>query len=207
MTTSRNFIIGLAAAASLSACATGPLPPTPVEVTRFHSEAVSSPSTRGTVFVESAPAEADGALELSSYKSAVARELLALGYREGPRSAADTLVQVSVEHYVRGTSAARRSPVDVGIGGSTGTYGSGIGIGVGINLGGNRERERLGTELSVMLRDASSGQATWEGRASFEYSPDTRLVSPAVNAPILADALFRDFPGSDGQTVEIEVSE
>src|SRR5690606_42017636 len=42
-----------------------------------------------------------------------------------------------------------RSPVNVGVGGSTGSYGSGVGLGVGINLGGgSRPSEQIDTERS-----------------------------------------------------------
>ena len=98
-------------------------------------------------------------------------------------------------------------PVSVGVGGSTGSYGSGVGLGVGINLGGGQSRERLVTELGVMLRDKASGATYWEGRAQFAVSPDSRFADSSTNAAAIGEALFRGFPGNNGETVAVRVNE
>ena len=103
-------------------------------------------------------------------------------------------------------SGGRRSPVNVGVGGSTGSYGSGLGLGIGINLGGG-QKDRLGTEMAVTIRDKATGESIWEGRADFQAPEDSPLARGQANAQTVASALFREFPGNNGETIEVEVSE
>ena len=105
------------------------------------------------------------------------------------------------------TEGGRHGPVNVGVGGSTGSYGSGVGVGVGINLGGGKSRERLGTDLAVMIREKDGGKTLWEGRANLEVSPGSPLESASANATAISNALFRGFPGNNGETLDIEVTE
>lgn len=186
---------------ALAACTT---PQGPVEVTRFVDPAGVSRLGQGTVFVESAPGSLDG-LEAAPYKAAVAAELTRLGYRETGRADASQIAQVRIERYVE-TPEGRRSPVSVGVGGSTGTYGSGVGLGIGINLGGG-PRAQIGTQLGVTLRDARGGQNLWEGRADLTTTEKSPLADRNANAQALAAALFKEFPGRSGETVEVEAPE
>jgi len=193
-------------ALSLAACATTPYTG-PVEVTRFVAPTAGPQIGRGTVFVESAPGTDGDSLALAPYKAAVAQELARLGYREAARDAAQHVAQVRLERYAVGADGGRRGPVSVGVGGSTGSYGSGVGLGVGINLGGGQSRERLVTELGVMLRDKTSGATYWEGRAQFAVSPDSRFADSSTSATAIGEALFREFPGNNGETVAVRVNE
>lgn len=194
--------VGLFAAISLSACTA---PTGPVEVTRFVAPERVAQLGQGSIFVDSAPGSRTDGLALSPYKAAVAAELQRLGYREATRNDASQIAEVSVENYVL-DRGGRRSPVDVGVGASTGSYGSGVGLGIGINLGGG-EQDRLGTQLSVTIRDKSGGQSLWEGRADFRPPENSPLARGQANAQTVASALFRDFPGNNGETIEVEVSE
>lgn len=187
---------------ALVACAT---PQGPIEVTRFVDPAGAARLGQGTVFVESAPGSADG-LEAAPYKAAVAAELTRLGYRETARAEASQIAQVRIDRFSETANGVRRSPVSVGVGGSTGTYGSGLGLGVGINLGGG-PRPTTGTQLAVTLRDARGGQSLWEGRADIRTTDKSPLADRTRNAQALAAALFRDFPGRNGETVQVKVSE
>lgn len=200
------FAFALAAPALLGACASVP-GPSPVEVTRFHDATSIEAVAGSSVFVASAPGHEDDALELAPYKAAVARELALLGFAEADSETARLVAEVGVERYRIGRDGERRGPVSVGVGGSTGSYGSGVGLGIGINLGGGGSRERAGTDLRVMLRERASGEAVWEGRARFTYSPGSELAVAERNAALIAGALLRDFPGNNGETIEIEVSE
>lgn len=185
---------------ALAACAT---PQGPVEVTRFVGPEGTARLGQGTVFVESAPGAFDG-LEAAPYKAAVAAELTRLGYRESARAEAGQIAQVRVERFAQ-TAEGRRSPVSVGVGGSTGSYGSGVGLGLGINLGGGA-RPTTGTQLSVTLRDARAGASAvnlWEGRAELATTDRSPLADRTRNAQALAAALFRDFPGRSGETVQV----
>lgn len=204
----KHTVLPFAVAALLAGCATTPAPPSPVQVTRFHDSAALSVVEGGTVFVETAPGSQVDGLTLSPYKAAVAAELAELGYVETARESAAFVVQIGVEKYLLESDGdRRRGPVSVGVGGSTGSYGSGVGMGIGINLGGGRSTERAGTDVTVMLRDTATNAAVWEGRAQFSVGPAAELASPQANASIIADALFQDFPGGNGETIEIEVNE
>lgn len=189
----------------LAACAT---PQGPIEVTRFVDAAGAARLGQGTVFIESAPGSLDG-LEAAPYKAAVAAELTRLGYRETPRAEAGQIAQVRIERF-RQSPEGRRSPVSVGVGGSTGSYGSGLGVGIGINLGGG-PRPTKGTLLGVTLRDAraTAGNTTnlWEGRAEITTTDRSPLAERTRNAQALAAALFRDFPGRSGETIQVRVPE
>ena len=195
--------LGLAAALTLGACTTTPTGP--VEVTRFVAADRTAELGRGSIFVESAAGLEGDSLTLSPYKAAVADELRRLGYTESAREGAGQVAQVSVERYMLG-SGGRRSPVNVGVGGSTGSYGSGLGLGIGINLGGG-QKDRLGTEMAVTIRDKATGESIWEGRADFQAPEDSPLARGPANAQTVASALFREFPGNNGETIEVEVSE
>ncbi len=203
----KHAFLGIAAlgATTLAGCATTPYAG-PVEVTRFVADNAADRIGRGTVFVESAPGTGDS-LELAPYKAAVASELARLGYREASRDAAQQVAQVRLERFVVGDDGARRGPVSVGVGGSTGSYGSGVGLGIGINLGGSRDRERLVTEMGIMLRDKANNATLWEGRAQFAVSTNSRYADSGANAAAIAGALFREFPGNNGETVEVRVTE
>lgn len=197
------------ACAGLAGCVTGP---SPVEVTRFHQPATLNQLGTGTIFVESANVSAagfgmggveTGSLEMATYKAAVARELVALGYRETDRATARQIVTVGVDRFAA-TPEGRRSPVSVGVGGNTGSYGSGVGVGLGINLGGG-PRELVGTEMAISIRDKTSEQTLWEGRANFTVDAKSALSQPAANADAIIGAIFREFPGNNGETIEVKV--
>lgn len=200
--TPRTFALATVAAFALAGCTT---PVGPVEVTRFLAPERAAQLGEGRIFVESAPGAASEGLALAPYKAAVAGELRRIGYNESAREEADQLAQVSVEHYVL-DSGGRRNPVSVGVGGSVGSYGSGVGLGIGINLGGG-PKPRLGTQLAVTIRDKASGASIWEGRAQFQPPENSPLARGQANAQTVASALFREFPGNNGETIEVKVTE
>lgn len=191
---------------SLAACATTPAPG-PVSVTRFVDPSLAARADSETFFVESGPGAAMPPEQLAAYKAAVAAELVERGYVETSRQGATMIAQVHAESAVAVPTARRRGPVSVGVGGSTGSYGSGVGLGLGINLGGGGAKETRDTELGVMLRDAQSGATFWEGRAQFSVSVDSPLAASQANATAIADAMFREFPGNNGETTEVRVQE
>lgn len=199
-----TFALSAFGAIAVSACVAGPRIG-PVEVTRFHS--AQAQLGTGTIFIESAPGmegEDSDPVEAAAFKSAIAAELTELGYREVPRAQAQQIAQVRINRYVA-QAAQRRSPVSVGAGGSAGSYGSGVGLGIGINLGGGK-RGMIGTDIAVMIRDAGTGDAVWEGRASISVSDNSQLADNGPNAKAIADALFSEFPGNNGETVEVRVA-
>ncbi len=181
--------------AALSACVA---PIGPVEVTRFHLPDISALG-HGPVQVVAAPGVDPASLEFRSYAAAVSRRLVLLGYTDA------TGGQVAEVKIVRETMQPARtsSPVSVGIGGSTGSYGSGVGLGIGLNLSGPPPAQTR-TDLAVTIRDHAGGQSLWEGRASFTVRSDSPLAGTQLGAAKLAEALFKGFPGSSGETIQVK---
>ena len=142
----RFFLTGaLLAPLALAACA---VPIGPVEVTRFHAPEKIALLGKGSIAVEAGPGMDADSLELASYRAAVGRELVKLGYNEvGPGEGS----QVAEVRLRRAVLQAERSgsPVNVGVGGSTGSYGSNVGVGVGIDLSGPPPEQVL-TELLLI---------------------------------------------------------
>ena len=199
----RHHALAIMASLVLAGCAT---PPTgPVQVTRFVAQPALERLGQGTIHVEAAPGEENDAAALLPYRAAVARQLVALGYRETARGEAAQVAQVRVSQSVIAGSSAR-GPVSVGVGGSTGSYGSGVGLGIGLNLSGGKAKEQVSTRLEVRINDALTGASLWEGRALFDIASTALLADSAQNASVMAEALFQDFPGNDGETVEVPVA-
>ena len=193
------LLAALGSAALLAACTT-PAYVSPVEVTRF-TAAEPQLLGSGTISLRAAPGEAPDSWDYAAYQTAVADELTQLGYTVTGGSGAQ-VAEISVEQYVTRAEGGR-SPVNVGVGGSTGSYGSGVGVGVGINLGGNRPVDRIDTQLRVVIRPASATDALWEGRARFTATVNSDYADRQAAAAKLADALFGGFPGQSGETIEV----
>lgn len=172
----------------------------PVEVTRFHANDAARLG-KGTIAVEPAAGMDGASLEWRSYQAAVQQQLVLLGYAapQGPSA------QVAELRLARMTIEPARSgsPVSIGLGGSTGSYGSGVGLGIGINLA-PRNTQQVQTTLAVTIRDRASKAALWEGRAVFTVRATSPMADTALAAPKLAAALFRDFPGQSGETILVK---
>lgn len=182
---------------SLSACATA-VPP--VEVTRFH---IGNPAMSGTVVVEEAPGNADVGLEFRTYAAAVGRELQRVGFTEASGAASQYRAQVGFRRDFRPTGYGRKSPVSVGVGGSTGSYGSGVGLGIGIDLSGP-PKDVVSTELSVQVRRRTDSTVIWEGRAITAAKEGSPAAQPGIAAAKLASALFGGYPGQSGATITVK---
>lgn len=192
---------GVLAALLVSGC-TAMTPP--VDVTRFHNAQVA-PIIPGTVRIQAnVTEEGDGrSLEYGTYSAALLRELQRVGFAEArdDPDKSEYVARYTIDRAVLSASGAR-SPVSVGVGGSTGSYGSGVGLGIGINLGG-RPKDKIVTELSVRISSRASGNVVWEGRASIEAKQGSPAAQPGLAAAKLAEALFRDFPGVSGTTIRV----
>lgn len=195
----KRITIGLAGALvlSLAACVT---PVGPIEVTRFLGADVSQLG-KGTIAVEPAPGADAGSLEWQAYRAAVARQLTTLGYSEAAPGAGAQVARLALSRRV--IEVQGRSPVSVGVGGSTGTYGSGLGLGVGLNLS-PKPGPQVATDLQVTILDRQSNATLWEGRASFVVSAKSPLSTTSLGAPKMSEALFQGFPGQSGQTIEVK---
>ncbi len=201
LTIPRSFAILLTATA-LAGCTsafTGP-----VEVTRFVAEDRSALG-QGPIVIYF-PEELSNQNAKAAFATAIQNELRGLGYtlvrQEGPG------IQVATVRTSREPIAAARSrgPVNVGVGAGTGSYGSGVGLGVGIDLGGGKSPPSAVSELSVRISGAN-GASLWEGRATQAISADSPLADVDASARALSAALFRDFPGGNGETITIPADE
>lgn len=172
----------------------------PVEVTRFFSDA---PAPTGTIAIVNADGGIVETMEFRTLAAAVGQELQRLGFTEA-NAAADSLyvARLSVVRTDRAPLAARRSPVSVGVGGSTGSYGSGLGLGIGIDLSGP-PKGAVATSMSVQIRRRADDQPLWEGRASTEAREGSPAAQPGLAAGKLAAALFKGYPGESGRTITV----
>ena len=190
-------ILPLLALSLLSACV---VPTGPVEVTRFNRASEGVPYGNGSFGIEVAgESSADRSLSASPYVAAVTREMQRVGYRN---QAGTSDVVAEIRFGASMIRPDRRSPVSVGVGGSTGSYGSGIGLGVGINLGGGSAAQ-LQTTLSVRIIRRSDQLVIWEGTAVQSAKAGSPAAQPAIAASKLAEALFKDFPGVSGETIRV----
>jgi Domain of unknown function (DUF4136) len=190
-----QLISALALSLTLTACV---VPTGPVEVTRFNRLADGYVYGNGSYIAT--PANGSDALSLSPYLAAVAREMQRIGYREKLDNS-DVIAEVSVT--ARKVEGPQRSPVSVGVGGSTGSYGSGVGLGVGFDLGALGNKDRVETTLSVRLLRRADNLVIWEGRAVQSAGAASPAAQPGIAASKLAAALFADFPGKSGETVTV----
>ena len=191
-------LAALAIGAALGACAT-PAYVSPTEVTRF-TGATPAELARGTISIEPAPGIEGNSLEYGIFRAELADELSALGYDVIDTGGRQTAV-LGIEQFV--SEADRRGPVSVGGGVGAGSYGSGVGLGVGIDLSG-RAADRVDTEVAVFIRPDAGGGNLWEGRARFVATVDSEFSDPARAADKALAALFTDFPGRSGETIEVE---
>lgn len=193
----------IAAFALLCGCASNYA--SPVEVTRFVGDqpqllgsgsiAVSSGA------VSSGAGSAAGTLEFAEYNRAIAGKLAELGYTlaaAAPEQTAEVWIDRIIMQPERG-----RSPVSVGVGGSTGSYGSGLGVGLGIDLSGPPP-EQVDSQMRVVIRDTGSNTVLWEGRANFTATLKGEYGTAEASAARLADALFSGFPGNSGETITVK---
>lgn len=191
------------AALGLNACATTYTGP--VEVTRFVSD-MPGALGQGPIHVHF-PEEMSNLAAKAAFRSAVEGQLRSLGYEIVAQEGAG--VQVATVRTSRSSvesAGSRRGPVSVGVGGSTGSYGSGVGVGLGFNLGGSDSAPRVVSELSIRITD-DRARTLWEGRAEQPVSIKSAYADVDASARTLAAALLRDFPGGNGETVTIEVDE
>lgn len=193
----------IAACVLVAGCAT-PAYVSPVEVTRFVGDAPSN-LAQGTIEIAASPAMDSDSLEFAAYADAVGRELASLGYTIVP-TGGDHIAMIDLESFIS-ESERQRGGVGVGAGGSTGRYGSGVGVGVGINLNSlisGPPPETIERQVFVAIQPADGGANLWEGRASMNATSNSDYSSEAAAASRLANALFADFPGNSGETIEVE---
>lgn len=173
------------------------IPTGPVEVTRFNR--VAEGVVYGSGSFDVAPV-GDDSLALSPYLAAVQREMERVGYSKA-LAGSDVMAEVSVQRIP--FDGKDRNPVSVGVGGSTGSYGSGVGVGVGVSLNALGDQRGMETTLSVRIIRTSDKLVIWEGRAVQRGALNSPSAQPGIASSKLAEALFKDFPGTNGETVRV----
>jgi len=143
-------------------------------------------------------------IEYRTYANAVAAALTRSGFAvaDAGRPAALTAT-IAYDVAIQRPYDRRGSPVSVGVGGSTGSYGSGLGVGIGIDLSGP-PKAVIATRLSVRISRGAAAEPVWEGRAETAAKEGTPGAQPAIAAGKLADAMFRDYPGQSGATITVK---
>lgn len=185
----------LAAMLALAACTTPPS----AQVARFHT---GQPIARGTIAITPADAEFGTTLEFRAQADAVGRELARQGFVIVPDAAHAQYVAVVEIHAIGRAGPPREPKLRIGLGGGFGSGNVGVGSSVSVPVGGQPQGTTLtSTTLSVAIRDRSSNQTLWEGRATAESTNG----GGTANVTPLASALFRDFPGNSGQTVKVRL--
>lgn len=197
------IVTAMAASLFLSACV---VPTGPVEVSRFNRVAEGQSYGSGS-FVVVVAGNGENSLQSSPYTAAVEREMQKAGYSNvASGMESDVIAEVSAQIIPAGARGGR-SPVSVGVGGSSGRYGSGVGVGVGVGMDItnliNKPKQRIITQLSVRILNRADKLVIWEGKAFQEASVGSPAAQPGIAASKLAEALFTDFPGNSGETVKI----
>jgi hypothetical protein len=191
----------LALTLALAGCATySGESPGAVDVTRFH---LNEPVARAAISVDPANPAERTSVEFSGYRMAVERQLARLGWTiVAPGGTPEQIALVRFGQANLGPMP-RRSPISIGIGGSTGGWNSGIGGGINFGVGGKKRGDRIAATMDVSIRRRSDGTVFWEGRA--QTLADLGATSAAYGpvAEKLAEALFRDFPGESGRTIRV----
>ena len=185
----------LLAALAATGCATTP----PAQVTRFH---LNQPIAPGPIAVRPLRPSQDPSLETRDYLAAVSAELSRLGFAPSASlNTAERIATVSVDRRIDPSALPPRSPVSIGIGG--GSFGGNVGVGVGTSfgIGRGRSNDTAFTQLTVQIKRASDESVVWEGRAWSRTASDS---SAPEEVRRLAAALFKDFPGPSGRTVQVK---
>ena len=165
------------------------------DVTRFHD--MPAPAGEGVLIEPLDPKKAG--LQFAAYADMVGAHLGALGYKPAkdttPQIIARIDYSITEQPAIRDDSGPR---IGVGVGGGSRHVGGGIST--SFNLGGGPKPVYL-SRLVVVLVERVSGQVLFEGSArNLGKIPDLSAIMP-----LLAEALFTDFPGVSGSSERIEV--
>jgi hypothetical protein len=187
----------LATGLALAACSTTPT----ANVLRFHQ---GQPISRGTVYIRPADPAMANSLEFQTQANAVAAELRRNGFQPVSSPGAAQFTAVVDVRTTERVGPPRQSNVSVGIGGGFTRGNVGMGGSVQLPVGATPPPNvETTTTLSVTLLQNPGTQAVWEGRASLDTAANGQRGTALT--PILAQALFLDFPGPAGRTVQVPI--
>jgi len=176
------------------------------EVATFH--ALPSEGLGGKrVSLVPAKEEYAKSLEYAHYAGVISRELVRGGFADAGTGEADLMVAFDVKISDGREKFYNRPAVNAGVGFGPG-FGWGWGGGFGWGFGGGFQQNELRArtvyhvELSVQMR-TPDGNPVWEGRVE----SDVRGNSLPDNVPLMARAIFKEFPGKSGTSRLIVLKE
>ena len=174
------------------------------DVTRFHT---NQPISRGTLAVVPADPSMANSLEFRTHAETVAVQMRRLGYSTGlPASQVEFLATMDI---TQADAAGNVTRPGVTVGGGVGVpvgNNAGLGANVAVPVGGTRRNPALRTTtLSVQIKRRADGVQIWEGRATKQVNASDDLAAATRGVPLLAEALFREFPGTPGATVRVRL--
>jgi hypothetical protein len=174
------------------------------DVTRFHTNA---PISRGTLAIVPPDPAMANSLEFRTHAETVAVQMRRLGYSTGlPASQVEFLAVVDITQVDAMGNVSRPG---VSVGGGVGVpigNNAAIGANVAVPVGSSRRNPALRTStLAVTIQRRADRAQIWEGRATKQVAANDDLAAATNAVPALAEALFREFPGTPGQTVRVRL--
>ena len=177
-----------------------------VEVARFRADGIDPAAlVKGGIVVIQMPgqdAAADPRLN-ATFQAAVETQLIGAGYQALPGDAApsDQIAEVRIVRSEAQPAEGKRDPVSGQM--TMGVSNRGSMLGMAVQIDGTKPKKALvETRLETRIRDRSSGEVLWEGRAAiYTRDGDERWNDDAIAAR-LAGALFDGFPGRTGEARE-----
>jgi hypothetical protein len=201
MNTKLLAIVPMAAMMALAACSSN----TYADVTRFHN---NQPINRGTLAVVPAEPAVANSLEFRTHAETVAVQLRRLGYTTGlPASQVQYIATIDITQAdAQGNVTRPGVTVGAGVGVPIGSN-SGLGANVAVPVGSSSRRNPVTrtTALSVQIRRTGDNANIWEGRAVKEANASADGANATTAVPLLAEALFREFPGTPGVTTRVRL--
>jgi len=165
-----------------------------VEVARFLAPGVALAALgRGGIVVATVPGSGGDEREQATFEAAVIDRLVAAGYDSMPATGtALQRVELRLVQEVARDQEPARKPVSGEMGIAVGNRGSAMSMAVAIDLSKPR-KALISNRLEARIRDESTGELLWEGRATMlARDEDAHWTTQAI-AEKLAAALFDAF--------------
>lgn len=191
----------LAAMLAVSGCSNN----TYADVVRFHN---NQPISRGTLAVVPSEPGVANSLEWRTHAETVAVQMRRIGYSTGlPLSQVQYVATVDITQADAAGNVTRPGlTVGAGVGVPIGSNsGLGANVAVPVGSGSRRNPTMRSTTLSVQIQRTSDRANIWEGRATKEAGVNDAGANATTAVPMLAEALFREFPGTPGVTVRVRL--
>ena len=174
------------------------------DVTRFHT---NQPINRGTLAVVPLDPSVANSLEWRTHAETVAVQMRRLGYQTGlPQSQVAYIATIDIAQADGAGNVTRPGViVGAGIGVPIGSN-AGLGANVAVPVGSSRRNPaQRATTLFVQIKRQADSVQIWEGRAVKQVGAGEDIAAATRAVPLLAEALFREFPGTPGQTVQVRI--